>query len=499
MNKITEFVDSFIPKNLSKKKKAKLKDELTCHILDKKDYYKEIGYSESESIEKAIKDFGTDEKDIKYINREFETLYSERNWFGVIAFFAVCLINLLCFPLDLWVMTADLNRYPEPLTVFGDFCIIFLILFIIAVLRIKMYRKSLIAVGIANVLITASLLLCIYPQNVSYAIVYNLIYLLDILTPISMTDTINYYGDSLWIQILIWGIPLVIALYCFITAIRIKKGWAKRVKKPITKVAIFAGVFFVIATISSILYIPSEKHIDDYPKWFYRWSNYINETSENCFTEISIGDSYDEACDILHAKGYVSIEEYKETLDRVTLKQFNGEIEKYEFYEGFEVWFMPDNQDNDNGFIGVMSSDGKITGICVGDICQNMYFKNSSLYEKGVWFGYADIDFEHKTAEAIKLFEALTKGESEESVLSKFGEDYGLIYGKCFYLENETEKHIYRIYSQGFLNPGERLNYEQSDDRYFEFVFEDGKLIGGTMYDKVYLDGSSSVATESIK
>ena len=41
-----EFVDNFIPKNLSKKQKAKLKDELICHILDKKDYYEEIGYSE---------------------------------------------------------------------------------------------------------------------------------------------------------------------------------------------------------------------------------------------------------------------------------------------------------------------------------------------------------------------------------------------------------------------------------------------------------------------
>lgn len=499
MNKITEFVDNFIPKNLSKKQKAKLKDELICHILDKKDYYEEIGYSESESLEKAIEDFGTDEKDIKYINQEFENLYSERNWFGVVAFFAVCLINLLCFPLDLWVMTADLNRYPEPLTVFGGFCIIFLILFIIAVLRIKMYRKSLIAVGVANILITASLLLCVYPQDVSYAIVYNLIYLLDVLTPISMTDIILNYAYLTLSQMLFWIIPIIIALYCFITAIRIKKGWAKTVKKPVIKAAVFAGVFFVIAVISSILYIPSEKHIDDYPKWFYRQSNYITETSENCFTEISIGDSYDEACDILHAKGYVSIEEYKQTLDRITLKQFNGELEAYAFYDEFEIWFMPDNTDYCNNFIGIKSNDGKITGIAIGDICKSVYVKKDTLIDKGLYFGYRKGGYGHNTPEAIRRFGLLKKGDSEKYALSQLNEDNGVIYGKIFYTENGKEKHIYRIYSYNTEFEDNYYIWGEVDVRYFELIFENEKLIAGTMYDEVNLEEGTSVATQSIK
>ena len=44
MNRINDFVDSFIPKNLPKKKKKTLTEELTCHLLDKADHYKDIGY-----------------------------------------------------------------------------------------------------------------------------------------------------------------------------------------------------------------------------------------------------------------------------------------------------------------------------------------------------------------------------------------------------------------------------------------------------------------------
>ena len=42
MNRIAEFVDSFIPKNIPKKKALMLKAELTCHIIDKADFYKDV-------------------------------------------------------------------------------------------------------------------------------------------------------------------------------------------------------------------------------------------------------------------------------------------------------------------------------------------------------------------------------------------------------------------------------------------------------------------------
>ena len=74
MNRISEFADSFVPKNLSEKRKNALKQEIICHVLDKADYYKELGYTEEESMSKATEDFGTDEDMKKNILSEFEEL-----------------------------------------------------------------------------------------------------------------------------------------------------------------------------------------------------------------------------------------------------------------------------------------------------------------------------------------------------------------------------------------------------------------------------------------
>ena len=57
MNRITDFVDGFIPDNIPKKEATLIRAELTCHIMDKADFYKDIGYNDMESIDKAIADF----------------------------------------------------------------------------------------------------------------------------------------------------------------------------------------------------------------------------------------------------------------------------------------------------------------------------------------------------------------------------------------------------------------------------------------------------------
>lgn len=125
MNRIQEFIDTFIPKNLSKKKRNLLKTELENHLLDKIDYYKDIGYGEAESTEKAMVDFGTDENMKKSIFSEFEELYSERSIYGILAFIAINLMNWLCWPLDIWVTSADFNHDPDPSGALISFFMIF--------------------------------------------------------------------------------------------------------------------------------------------------------------------------------------------------------------------------------------------------------------------------------------------------------------------------------------------------------------------------------------
>lgn len=254
MNRITEFVDKFVPKNLPKKRAEALKSELTCHILDKVDYYKEIGYDESVSIDKAFEDFGTDEKDISHVYNEFEEMYSEKSLYGVLSFFGIALVNLLCAPLGFWIMTADINPRADKFGILGSFFIMFGVLSLVFFARVKKYRKTLISIGVVNTLIPGSIIMCLYPQMMCYCIGYNLLYVIQHFLPSSVSDISRYYGHyigmCLWLTVLV-----VLALYCFITAIKIKKGKVKSVKNIGKSYAIFAVVYAVFALANWLWFI----------------------------------------------------------------------------------------------------------------------------------------------------------------------------------------------------------------------------------------------------
>lgn len=260
MNRISQFVDSFIPKNIPKKKAGVLKDELTCHIMDKAEFYREIGYDYTESVNKAIEDFGTDEADKSFIFKEFEELYSERSIWGIISFVVIGVMNLLCNDFGLYVATADYYRDPDPPSIFISFMLILLVLSIIFVARIKKYRKTLIATGVINVLICLSVLAAFYPQMASYAVSYNIIYLLSL-----DCGVIEYALPVATYRIVL----LLPSLYCFIEAVRIRKGTAKDVSNPKKKAAIFCVIFIVIAIASSVLYPTSEKYVEESRKQHY--------------------------------------------------------------------------------------------------------------------------------------------------------------------------------------------------------------------------------------
>ncbi len=489
MNRITEFVDSFIPKNISKKKASILKEELTCHIMDKADFYKEIGYDDTESANKAIEDFGTDEVDKNFIFNEFEELYSEKSIFGILAFVIIAVMNFICAFLDLWVISADFNRDPDPLSAFISFSMIFVVLIMIVFARIKKYRKTLISIGIVNTLIAVTLLMSFYPQMAAFTLVYNIIYLVDNFTPFLIGHLLsleNIFAMVLWLAIL-----LVPSLYCFIEAVRIKRGTAKTVKKPKNKIGIFSGVFLLVAIVSSLIYPTSEKYIDDYPVWFYEFNNYISDETLQTFEEISIYDKCSEVDNHLCFEGYVNVEQYRDSLDRVTKKQFNKNLQKFNFAEGYEIWFKPEEKVKGNGFVGIKQENGIITAKAIGNIDENMY------NEKGNNFGYSNGDFNHDMYAMFNYFNALEKGDVEADVMSRFGSEFGFIYAKRSSVEDGKEINYYRIYFYGITNP-EGKSYEKDDSRYIELTFENGKLLKGTMYDKVYLEKGSEVRTESI-
>ena len=488
MNRITEFVDSFIPKNISKKKATILKDELTCHIMDKVDFYKEIGYDDSKSVNKAIEDFGTDEADKKFIFNEFEELYSEKSVLGILAFVIIGLMNFMCYPLDLWVTSADFNRDPDPLSAFISFSMIFVVFIMIAFARIKKYRKTLISIGVINTLIAITLLMSFYPQMAAYTKGFNIVYLIDNFTPfcighISAIEDI--FGILFW-----FGYLIVPSLYCFIEAFRIKRGRAKEVKNPKKKVAIFSGIFFAIAIVSALLYPVSEKYIDDYPVWFRESNNYISDETSQIYNEISIYDKYSETDNHLCFAGYVPVEQYGNTLDRVTKKQFNKNLEKFNFAEGYEIWFKPDEKIQGNGFVGIKQENGIITGKAIGNLEESMYMGTGDF---GYWNDSKDDMFT-----MLDYFRSLKKGDAEAEVMSRFGSEFGFVYAKRNTLENGKEINYYRIHCYGLVDPDAKKDIDRDDDRYIELTFENGVLVKGTMYDKVKLENGSEVKTENI-
>ena len=261
MNRITEFVDKFVPKNLPKKRAEALKSELTCHILDKVDYYKEIGYDESVSINKAIEDFGTEEKDISYIYQEFEELYSEKKVYGVLSFFGIALMNLLCIPLNIWIMTADVNPNFDYFGLWGSFLLVFGVLSLVAFAYFRRYRKMLISIGVINLLISGSLIMNFFWQMMFYCIGYNVLYILDVLKLFSSESLTMQAIDlevGFWLYL---TAPIILAIFCFITAARIKKGTTKSVKNPRKSYLIFTCVYFVFALVNILLSHVSMAHL----------------------------------------------------------------------------------------------------------------------------------------------------------------------------------------------------------------------------------------------
>lgn len=490
MNRITDFVDGFIPDNIPKKEATLIRAELTCHIMDKADYYKDIGYNDMESIDKAIADFGTDECDKNFIFNEFEELYSERDIFAVGAFFIVAVMNFLCLPLDLWVTSADFNRDPDPANTFMSFCMIFVVLGMIVFARIKKYRKTLTAIGIINTLLSVLLLVNFYPQMAAYTMGWNIIYLIDLLTPFSMGHMIVMAEHGLVFWGICEGLLLIPAIYCFVTAVRIKRGAAKTIDNPKKKVSVFAGVFFSVTVITCLLQPIGQKYVDDYPVWFDCFHNHISEESQKKFDEISLGDSYIEVSEKLRAEGYTTITDYEKTLDRLTKKQFRTDIKNFAFPDDYAVWFIPEKYVKGNGFVALKHENNIVTGKSVGNIDKHMY------NEKEQTFGYSGVDFKHDMFAVMDNFRALKLGDTEPEVMSKFGD--GFIYTKRFSLQGEKRTNYYRIYFYGKIDP-EAKKYEGNDHRYIELLFEDGRLIRGVMYDHIYGEYKNKVESEKVK
>ncbi len=491
MNRINDYVNSLVPSNIPKRKQQDIREELLSHIFDRTDYYKEIGYDTDSAIDKALCDMGEDESVKLSIRNKFEELHFERTWWSFVAGAIILSMNLLCFPLGLWVTSADFNDEPTPFTAFISFSMIFVMLFGVVFARIKKYRKILIGIGVANAIVAGCFLICFYPQSAFYVLDLNTICLLDRFTPLYMNDIFQYYvgGFFYWGCIAFLGLT---SLYCFLMAVLLKIDIAKSVEKAKGKLIAFSVAYLAFAVFSCGIYPWSEAYEKNYPMWFNEYSRCISEETDILYENIEPLDDYDTVAAYLSENGWMTLEAYENTLDRVTAKQFRGELRRFSFEDGYEVWFNPEKLKDiaGNGFVAVRkNAENKIIGKSVGNIDTDIY------NEYG--FGYSSTSYERRDdmKELIAAFDNLKKGDREEDVLAVFGSDigvifqYGEIYTKSASLENGVLKTYYRVYSFGTVYPEKKSWYDRVQDRYFEFTFENGLLTNGKMHWNDYPDG----------
>ena len=323
----------------------------------------------------------------------------------------------------------------------------------------------------------------------TFAVSSNIMYLIDAFTPISLSYLLTVNDAAVTLSVL-EGTLLIPALYCFITAAKIKKAVHKQVKNPKKKITIFSIIFFFVAIASSILYPVSEKYIDDYPVWLESYNNCISDESEEKFNEIVIGESYTVVSNYLRANGYMTTEDYKNSLDRLTKKQYSQNLKEFDFAKGYEIWFKPGAHIEGNGFVGIKQENGVVTAKAIGNLEENIYSEDNR-------FGYYDIEHFSDMPAMLNYVSSLKKGDIEEDIMSKFGSEFGLVYTKHFSVENSKEINYYRIHCYGTINP-DAQSYDREDSRYIELTFENGLLVSGTMYDEVYLENSTEVRSEKI-
>lgn len=469
---VNEFINSFLPDNISKKKRQQLYDEMECHILDRADFYIEIGYDEETALKKSMECFGEENEMKESIKKDFEELYHERWYYALIAGLIPLIFNVIAAFTGNFIHTADYAGSPSAENVFMSSLFVCFVILQIMFCYKKGYRKSLIATGISNILIICTLIVAFYPQSALYALPLNISYILEKLTPLIMKNPaddlpniFSWYGTLLFLG--------GTALISFILAKRIKiKGRSER--KSLKGIAVLAFIMCGMCFLNGATYRPAKDYFREYRIWFDDKDDTVSEQSLEIFDLIPLGCTYDDAKAYLEYLGYVNTEDYIKTLSREEQKMFRynlGEM-KFFFGEDYEIFFEKDKEyyrRDENAFFFVRADEkGTITGKGIGV---------GSEYEDRYGSKHHHCSADNNTDKCIADFENLKKGDGKDETLRKLGEENGHFYTVFSENENGVQKDYYRVHSHG--KP--KGNYYHNTDLYIQLWFTDELLEKGRL------------------
>ena len=378
--RIESYLDSVIPEKLSKRRQKLIREELRDHISDHIDFYTEIGYSEDESIQKALADMGDDGGVTAMVKKDFEKVYGEKIWMPILAFVLTMLMLFAAIYCGVWILSADSKGSPGVFEVIASFAIILAMSFAMVFAYRKGLKKTLLTIGIPNLLFGATLIPSGYPQPAIYALIYDVCLLLEETTPLTMykvVDTAEYI-------VLIAGIAVDIgfAIVSVILYNRLRKNGVPE-KSGKKRIIITASVLCAAAVGLTFLYGKSERYFNKYEYvmngYKFETSDGICKQSEAAFDSVELGMSYDEAKLKLRVQGYMPFDEYCETQSRGMRKRLKYSLSELDLTvtdEGYTVFVNPnvfydysgiDGRNYSNGFVYIRAdSDGCVESKGVG-------------------------------------------------------------------------------------------------------------------------------------
>ncbi len=498
MNRIEDYIKLITPENISKKKKQLIRDEMLCHIYDRVDFYKDSGYSQEDSITKALSDMGNDDAVKFSIRNSFAELHSERIWWAILAFFVSPIINLIALFCGVWITSFDSKGKPLTYETAISFAMLFTV-FALAVFCFKKgFRKCLAAIGVSNFIIGATLPLCLFPQPAVYSLAVNIGYLLDEYTPVVMRG-FDFEALSFYLCI---ALMISFAIWCFISSHRIKvKG---KLPKKLIQATVTAVIFCLISVISVATYESSQWLFIDYPIWFRERTDALTQEGKEIYDLIETSKNADEAVQILKERGYVTVDEFEKELDKADKKRFQYNFDQMNFIfdEDYEIYFNPDTlpyasnySTQSNNFIFLLEDENGVM-ISKGAGCA------FGLYDNYGAACHYSVRSDNIDAVA-KHFKSLKKGYGESEALQFFGTDNGEMF-TCFETDTPNgKKTFYRFYSRGAATkelPYSYDNWNGDCEVYIELEFIDGLLNSGKLnyvsYEKNRFNNKTIIVTQ---
>ena len=466
--KISAFLTDVIPKEIPKRRRRKLVDELSCHIEDKADAFREIGYSDEDSVSKALEAFAETDEIKNAICEKFDELYHEKTLWAVIAGAAVAVMNLLSFPLDIWINSADHNDDPSTYSAAVSFTFVLAVISLIVFAKAKKYNKMLLGIA-CGVALTAILpIMNLYAQAAVFAVVRGTRYLVNEYTPLFIPNSVFVVFAEYYTYLLV--LPLVEIAVCIVSAVRIKHGKttsqsAKRVGK---RFAVFSVCYACIAAFLSYS-VPAAVRYENYPRPFDK-NAYMSYASERAFDEIADCGSVEECDKILRRNGLITIDDFRKKLGGALRKELDRQIKDFQIPESFIVYVMHDSYTAaGNGFIFLKEEDGRLTLKGVGSTCT----LDDNIFNSMPNGSNTSIKYETLS----EFFTSLKKGQPEQEITEKI-ENMGEIYSIFRYGENMNST-AYRVYFRDASHPDDCTTdfYEAAAD----LIFTDGKLASGKM------------------